>query len=304
MRITPKEIRKDYSKYKYVYFMAVPVVAYFIIFAYIPMYGVLIAFQDYNPMRGFLHSSWVGFKHFTNFFNSVYAFRIIKNTLLISVYDVIFGFPAPILLALLLNEVRKKMLKRTVQTLTYIPHFISMVVVAGLIIDFTSSGGLLSNLALWISGQEGNLLSYPQYFRSIYIGSGIWQEIGFGSIIYLAAIAGINPELYEAATMDGAGRWKKAVYVTLPCIAPTIIILFILRLGSIMNVGFEKILLLYSPLIYDKADVISTFVYRKGLIDFDYSSSAAIGLFNSVINFVLLVGANWLSRKLTRTSLW
>lgn len=299
-----KTIRKDFAKFKYVYLMAIPVVAYYIIFEYLPMYGVIIAFKSFNIKLGILKSPWVGFKYFTDFFSSYYFVRLIKNTLLINVYDVIFSFPAPIILALMLNEVRGKLFKKTVQTITYMPHFISMVVICGIIIDFTATDGIISTLLAQFGMEPGNLLAEKELFRTIYIGSGIWQGVGWGSIIYMAALTNIDTLLYEASTIDGAGRWKQVWHITLPGIAPTIITLFVLRLGRMMNVGFEKVMLLYNPLTYETADVISTFVYRKGLLSFDYSYSTAVGLFNSVINFSLLIIANKISRKLSETSLW
>jgi putative aldouronate transport system permease protein len=297
-------IRKDFIKHKYVYLMAVPILAYYIIFCYIPMYGVSIAFQDFSVKLGYFKSPWVGFKYFKEFFNSYYFWRLLKNTLLLNIYDLICGFPAPIILALLLNEVKNKWFKSTVQTISYLPHFISMVVICGMILDFTATDGLINTILSYFGVTPSNLMVKPELFRTIYIGSGIWQGVGWGSIIYLAALAGIDPQLYEAATIDGAGRWRQLWSVTIPGIAPTIIILLILRLGSMMSVGFEKIILLYNPMTYETADVISTFVYRKGLIDSDYSYSTAVGLFNSAISFVLIILANKFSRKFSETSLW
>jgi putative aldouronate transport system permease protein len=297
-------IRKDFSRNKVIYFMAIPMIVYFVVFCYIPMYGVTIAFKDFNPIRGIMGSEWIGFEWFKEFFNSVYFGRIIKNTLLISIYDILWGFPAPIILALMLNEIKNKLFKKTVQTITYLPHFISMVVMCGIIIDFTSTNGLINALLSHFGVEPSNLLMKKELFRTIYVSSGIWKSIGWSSIIYLAALSGIDPQLYEAATIDGAGRWRQMWHVTLPAISPTIIILFILRIGSLMSVGFEKIILLYNPMTRETADVISTFVYRKGLIDFSYSYSTAVGLFNSIISFILLFTANKLSKKFSETSLW
>lgn len=297
-------IRRDFKKNKYVYLMVFPVIVYFIIFSYWPMYGVIIAFKDYSPGKGILGSKWIGLKNFVDFFNSYYVGRLIRNTLLINIYDLFWGFPAPIILALLINEVNNKLFKRTIQTISYLPHFISLVVVCGIIIDFTASDGLITTILSQFGVKPTNLLMRPELFRTIYISSGIWQGVGWGSIIYLAALSGINPNLYEAATIDGAGRWKQTIHITLPGIAPTIIILFILRLGSMMSVGYEKIILLYNSTTYETADVISSFVYRKGLLESDYSYSTAVGLFNSVINFVLIIIANTISRKVSETSLW
>lgn len=299
-----RTIRKDFAKFKYVYLMAIPVLAYYIIFEYVPMYGVIIAFKSFSIKLGILQSPWVGFKYFIEFFDSYYFGRLIKNTLLINIYDVIFSFPAPIILALMLNEVKGKLFKKTVQTITYMPHFISMVVICGMIIDFTATDGIINTIMSYFGAEPSNLLANKDMFRTIYVGSGIWQGVGWGSIIYLASLANIDPSLYEASTIDGAGRWRQIWHITLPGIAPTIITLFILRLGRMMNVGFEKVMLLYNPMTYETADVISTFVYRKGLLSFDYSYSTAVGLFNSIINFTLLIVANKISRKLSETSLW
>ena len=297
-------IRRDFKKNKYVYLMILPVIAFFIIFSYWPMYGVIIAFKDYSPGKGIWGSNWVGLKNFKDFFSSYYVGRLIRNTILINIYDLIWGFPAPIILALLINEVNNKLFKRTIQTISYLPHFISLVVVCGIIIDFTASDGLITTILSYFGIKPTNLLMRPELFRTIYISSGIWQGVGWGSIIYLAALSGIDPNLYEAATIDGAGRWKQALHVTLPGIAPTIIILFILRLGSMMSVGYEKIILLYNSTTYETADVISSFVYRKGLQESNYSYSTAVGLFNSIINFMLIIIANTISRKVSETSLW
>ena len=223
---------------------------------------------------------------------------------IISVYSLIFSFPAPIILALLLNELRNKTFKRMVQTISYLPHFISIMVVCGMIIDFTATDGFINDIIEFFGGQRSSLLLKPELFRTIYISSDIWQNVGWGSIIYLAALTGVDTQLYEAAVIDGAGRWKQLLHVTLPGIAPTIVILLILRIGQIMNVGFEKIILLYNPATYSTADVISSFVYRKGLLEFSYSYSAAVGLFNSVINFILLILANKLSKHVNDISLW
>lgn len=268
------------------------------------MYGAMIAFKDFSPGKGILGSSWVGLKHFNTFFRSVYFFRIIKNTLLINILNLAFGFPAPIILALLLNELKNAIFKRLVQTISYLPHFISVMVICGMIIDFTASKGIINDLIELFGGERGALLLRPELFRTIYVSTNIWQEVGWGSIIYLAALSGIDYQLYEAATIDGAGRFRQLMHITLPGIAPIIIILLILRIGQMMNVGFEKIILLYNPNTYETADVISSFVYRKGLMEFNYSYSTAVGLFNSIINFTLLLSTNWFSRSVSETSLW
>jgi len=295
-----RNIRKHYI----VYLMFVPVAVYYILFHYAPMYGATIAFKNYIPSRGFWDSNWVGLKHFHTFFNSYYCARLIRNTLLISVYSIIFGFPAPILLALLLNELKSQKYKRVVQTVTYLPHFLSIMVVCGMILNFFSSSGPINSVIVSLGGKKVDFLMDPVNFRPLYVGSDIWQSIGWGSIVYLAALSGIDPSLYEAARIDGANRFRQAFHITLPGLVPTITVLFILKIGSLMNVGYEKIILLYNELTYETADVISSFVYRKGLLDANYSYSAAIGLFNSVINFGLVILANTVSRHVQQTSLW
>lgn len=298
------KVKKDFKKYKYLYLMVLPVLLYYILFQYLPMYGAQIAFKDFTPGKGIWDSPWVGLKHFKSFINSVYFFRVFRNTLMISFLDLIFGFPAPIILALLLNELRNEKFKRTVQTITYLPHFISLVVVCGMIVDFAASDGVINSIITSLGGEKIMLLQEPKYFRTIYVGSSIWQGIGWGSIIYLAALSGIDPSLYEAAIMDGAGRFKQLLNVTIPGIMPTIVILLILNIGKMMNVGFEKVILLYSPATYETADVISSFVYRRGLRESNWSFGSAVGLLNSVINVILITGSNYISRRLNETSLW
>ncbi|HML45437.1 MAG TPA: ABC transporter permease subunit, partial [Clostridia bacterium] len=250
--------------------MAVPMILYYGVFHYGTMYGAVIAFKNFSPARGILGSSWVGFKHFRGFFDSIYCYRIIRNTLMISVGTLAVGFPAPILLALLFNELRGNRFKRTAQTISYLPHFISLIVVCGMIVDFTSSEGVINDIIAFFGGNRVTMLLHEGYFRPIYILSDVWQGVGWGSIIYLSALTGIDPALYEAATIDGAKRLRRIWHITLPGISPTIVILFILRVGRMMDVGFEKIILLYNPTIYETADVISSYVYRKGLLDFSY----------------------------------
>lgn len=297
-------VAKDFARNKYIYLMAIPVLVYYIIFRYGPMYGLIIAFKDFSPGKGIWGSPWAGFKHFESFFSGPYAWPLIRNTFLISAYNLLWGFPLPVILALLLNEVRNNTFKRTVQTVTYLPHFISLVVVCGLIVDFTASDGVINDIIEMLGGERTNFMMKPEWFRTIYVASEIWQNIGWDSIIYLAAITNLDPQLYEAATIDGANRWRQTFHITIPGIMPTIIILLILRLGRLMDVGHEKILLLYNPLTRETADVISTYVYRRGLLDFDYSFSTAVGLFNSLINFGLLMVANAISRRVSETSLW
>ena len=287
--------------------MILPVITFFIVFSYLPMHGVLMAFQDYNISKGIWGGSqWIGLQNFIDFFNSPYFFRVVRNTLVLNFYGLIFVFPMAIIFALLINEIRHKLFKRTMQTVSYLPYFISIVVISGIIHDFTSQDGLLTFAFKFITGVQGpmNLLTMPQYFRTIYIVSDIWQFVGFNSIIYISAISGINPELYEAAIIDGAGRWRQMIHITFAGIVPTITILFILQIGNIMNVGFDKVFLLYNPAIFSNADVISTYIYRQGLQAGQYSYSTSVGLFNSVVNFLLLISVNKLSKKVNEISLF
>ena len=299
-----KLLGKDLRKNKWLYLIALPAVLYFLVYCYYPMYGAVIAFKNFSPAEGILGSPWVGFKYFLRFFNGVYFFRLIRNTFLLNFYDLLWGFPASIILALLLNEIRSSLLKRTVQTVTYLPHFISTVVICGMIVDFTSTSGLINNIISSFGGTRANLLMDAGLFRTIYVGTNIWQGLGWGSIIYIAALSGIDPSLYEACRIDGGGRFQQMLHISLPGIMPTIVILLILRMGSMMSIGFEKIFLLYNPAIYETSDVISTYVYREGILNASYSYSTAVGLFNSVINFALLIFANRFSRKISDTSLW
>lgn len=298
-------LMKDFILNKYLYLMMLPVLAYYIIFHYVPMYGAIIAFKDYSPMKGILGSDWVGLEHFRNFFNSYYFWRVLKNTLVISLYTLCFEFPMPIILALLLNEVKNKAFKKTAQSIAYMPYFISMIVICGMIKDFTNSGGFINTMITYVFGGDGQaMLQKPELFRPIYVLSEIWQRVGWESIIYMAALTGIDQEQYEAARLDGASKLQQIWRITIPGIMPVIVIMFILRTGNLLNVGFEKIILLYNPVTYETADVISSFVYRKGLLEFNWSYSTAVGLFNSVLNLILLVLANRLSRKVTENSLW
>jgi putative aldouronate transport system permease protein len=299
-----KILAKDFKKNYPAYLMILPVIIYYIIFHYGPMYGVIIAFKNYVPTRGILGSTWVGFSNFIDFFKDIYFFRVIKNTILLNVYGLIFGFPAPIILALLLNEIKSTVFKRTIQTITYMPHFISLVVICGMIRQFTLSDGLINDILAFFGGERTPFLQSAKYFRTIVISTDIWQGIGWGTIIYLSAITGIDTEQYEAAYIDGANRFRRMWNITLPGIFPTIIILFILKMGNMMSVGYEKIILLYNPATYETADVISSYVFRKGLEEFNWSFSTAVGLFNSVINFSLIILSNTISKKINETSLW
>ncbi len=297
-------IRTDLKRHWAIYLMALPVMIYYVIFHYGPMYGLQIAFKEFSPAGGIWGSPWVGLKHFESFFNGIYFWRLIKNTILINLYELAFGFPAAIILALLLNEIRSRAFKRVVQTISYLPHFISIVIVAGMMIDFLSRTGLINQLIGAFGIEPIDFLKDPDWFRFMFVSSGIWQGVGWSSIVYLAAIATIDPTLYEAARMDGANRWKQTLHITIPGIMPTIVILFILQMGSMLTVGSEKVLLLYNPLTYETGDVISTYVYRKGVLEANYSFTAAVGLFNSVISFILIVAANSFVKRISENKLW
>lgn len=297
-------LKKDLVRNYPLYILILPVIIYYIIFYYKPMYGAIIAFKEFNPRLGVWGSPWVGFAQYQKFFSNPDFFRILRNTLTISISNIIFTFPAPIILALLFNELKNMKLKATAQTVSYMPHFISLVVTCGLVKTFVSKGGIVYQLVVALGGPEVGLLSRPEAFVPVYLISTVWQQVGWGSIIYLAALSSIDQELYEAAKIDGAGRWKQTIHVTLPSIAPTIIIMLILRMGTLLNVGYEKIILLYNPLIYETSDVISSYVYRVGLTQQSWSYSTAVGLLNSVVNFIIITLANKISAKTSETSLW
>ena len=304
VRSTRDIIWQDMQRHWSVYLLILPTVIFYIVWCYGPLYGIMIAFNDFSPKKGIIGSNWVGLRWFRDFFRSPFAERTIRNTLYINFLNLLIGFPAPIILALMLNEMRSMRYKRVVQTITYMPYFVSLVVLCGILVDFTSSDGLFGSIAAAFGGTPTNLLGDAKYFRTIYIGSELWQRLGWDSIIYLSALSAIDQELYEAAVIDGANRWKQTLHVTLPGIMPTIAILLVLRIGSMMNVGYEKIILLYNGLTYETADVISSFVYRKGVVEADFSFSTAVNLFNSLINFILVILANRTSALLTETSLW
>ncbi len=295
---------KQVKKNKMVYLMVLPVIIYYILFHYKPMYGIIIAFMDYSPRKGVLGSDWVGFKHFIDFFSGYYFRRLLGNTLKLSFATLLIGFPMPIILALLINELRSKKFSKIVQTITYMPHFVSMVVLCAMIRQFVGSNGFITGFFTNFGYDGSNMLSHGEFWIPIYVISNIWQGAGWGSIVYLAALTGIDSELYDAAKVDGANRWKQTLHVTIPCLLPTIIIMLIMRVGQIMGVGHEKTLLLYNDGILDVADIISTYVYRMGLISREFSFSTAVNLFNSVVNFALVVIANQISKKTTETSLW
>lgn len=299
-----QRLKKDLITNREQYLIFLPVLAFYVLFRYLPMYGSLIAFKDYTPSVGIWESPWVGFKHFQTFFESYYFWTLLKNTLVLSLTNLILGFPAPIILAILLNELRSKRFARVVQTITYMPHFISLVVVCGMVLQFTRDNGIITHFLGYFGYPQQSMLNDASNFVPIYVLSSIWQEVGWGSIIYLAALTSIDQELYEAAAIDGANRFHKIFNITLPCILPTIVIMFIMNVGKLMSLGAEKVILLYNPAIYETADIISSYVYRRGIIGTDWSFSAAVGLFNSVVNFILVLSVNALSRKINETSLW
>ena len=280
------------------YFLAIPIIAFFAVFHYAPMFGLTMAFQDYNPAKGFFGSQWVGWKNFADFFGNPDFPKILRNTLAISFLGLIFGFPINIIFALSLNDVTWKPFKKTIQTISYMPYFVSVVIMCGLVIDFVSSSGIITNLLVNVFGMERtNLLSESKYFWWIYLASEIWAGTGYGSIVFLAAMTNVSPELHEAAAIDGANRLQRVWHVTLPALLPTVVTMLILRCGTIMSVGFEKVLLLYNPSIYDTADVISTHVQRMGINRQQYGYSTAVGLFNSVVSTALLLTSNYMSKR-------
>lgn len=297
-------VRKDLRKNWSLYLIFLPVFVYYMCFCYKPMYGALIGFFNYKANRGMWASDWVGLKYFVAFFKNPNFLRYVGNTLTISVSSLVVNFPAPIILALLLNEVRNVTFKKLTQTFTYVPHFISLVIICGMIKTFSYSDGLFNDIAALFGLERVSMLEEDSYFVPIYVLSGTWSQIGWGSIIYLSALAGVDQQLYEAATIDGAGKLKQTWHVTIPGIMPIIIIKLILAIGSLMGVGYEKIINLYNESIYETAEVISTYVYRLGLQGAQYGNSTAIGLFNNVINTILVVTANKLSRKATGGGLW
>lgn len=296
-----KEMRKNWD----LYLLILPVVVYFIIFKYLPMFGVQIAFRDYISTRGFWRSPFVGFKYFERFFNSYWFGTVIGNTLSISLYQLLVSFPMPIILALMMNEVKNKRFKKTVQTVTYAPHFLSTVVLVGMLTAMLSpKSGVVNPLLSTMNIEPVYFLAEEKWFKSIYVWSGIWQNTGWGSIIYMAALAGIDPQLHEAAIVDGATKLQRIWNITIPGILPTAITLLILNTGKIMTIGFEKIFLMQNSLNLAASEVISTYVYKSGLLGAQYSYSTAVDLFNSVINLLLLMTVNYISRKVSETSLW
>ncbi|NEN83736.1 ABC transporter permease [Paenibacillus elgii] len=296
---------KDLVRDKYLYLLLLPGMLFIIVFKYIPMYGLVIAFQEYNILQGVGGSDWVGLYQFKKLFTMLDFTSVFKNTLIISTLKLIWGFPAPIVLALLLNEVKQLVFQRFVQTVVYLPHFISWVIFSGIIIIFLNPvDGLVNQVMGWFGGEPVDFLIEKSYFRSILVATDIYKEVGWGTIIYLAAISGINPQLYEAAIVDGAGRFRQMWNITLPSIRHVIIILFILSLGNILDAGFLQTLLLYNPLVMDVADIIDTYVYRKGIVDASYSLGAAAGVFKSVIALILVAASNQLAKRFGEEGLW
>lgn len=296
-------------KIRLLYLMVAPAVVYFVLFHYTPMYGIAVAFQNYSPFKGIAGSPWVGLAHFIKLFEDPYFYKLLRNTFLLSFYTLLFGFPIPIIFALLLNEVRFGKLKRWVQTLSFFPYFVSSAVAVGLLYMLLSpQGGVVNEILVALFRMKPTyFLTEPQYFRSLYVILDIWKGFGYGAIIYLAAVAAIDPSLYESAEVDGAGRWRKMWHITLPGIQNTIIILFILAMGGMLNVSFETVLLMYSPGVYDTADVIQTYTYRKAFPTDgfpNYSYATAVNLFQSVVALVLIVSANQAAKKYSETNLF
>ncbi|MBD0380224.1 ABC transporter permease [Paenibacillus sedimenti] len=296
-----KQIKANYE----LYLLIVPTVLYFVIFKYWPMYGVQIAFKDFIASKGFWGSPWVGMEHFQRFFDSFNFWTVIKNTLGLSLYSLAVSFPIPILIALMLNQLARERYKRFIQTVIYAPYFISTVVLVGMLYVFLSPGsGLINHIIQMFGGEPVYFLSKAEWFKSLYVFSGVWQETGFASVIYLAALAGIDPHLHEAAVVDGASKWHRIWHIDIPGIQPTILILFILAVGNLMNVGFEKAFLMQNDLNASSSEIIATYVYKIGLQRAEYSFSAAVGLFNSLINFVLLLSVNRIAKKINGSGLF
>ena len=317
MNMIVDHLRREWQ----IYVLLAPTIIWLLLFLYKPMYGLQIAFKDYSIFRGVAASPWVGLQHFEDLLGFDWSalgtadpfwtggneqfLRAVRNTIYISMYSLLIGFPVPILLALMFNEVLNQSFKRTAQTIVYLPHFISSVIIAGIVITtFSPSVGVVNTVLSWFGADPIYFLTKPEWFRPIFIGTTIWQEAGFQSIVYLAAIAGVSPTLYESAVIDGASRWQMMWKITIPSILPTIIIMLIIRIGNMLEVSFEMIIVLYQPATYETADVVNTFIYRQGLQSGQYDFAAAAGLFNAVVAFVLVIGANAISKRYSRTSLW
>ena len=297
--------RKRIYRDRHLILMSIPAVAFYLIFSYIPMTGIVIAFKNFQPGLGLYTGEWVGMKWFNRFFSSVYFERLLRNTFLLSFYSLLFGFPVPILFALCISEVRNIRVKRAIQTISYLPYFFSTVIVVGMVRNFLSlNDGIVNDIIEMLGGERINFFMRADWFRTIYVCTSLWQHFGFSSIIYIAAIIGISPVLYESASLDGINKFQEVWYITLPMIKPTVLILFLLEIGNLMSVGYERVYLMYNPSTYETADVISTYVYRQGIEMTKYSFSAAIGLFNSVMNFAFVFTANCITKKMTNSSLW
>jgi putative aldouronate transport system permease protein len=303
-RLTLNRLVRTFQRDKYLYLMVLLPLAYFIVFHYIPLYGITLAFKNLDIGKGIMGSPWVGFKYFEEFFSNPYSWKVVRNTLVLRIFQLTIGFPAPIILALLLNELRTVRFKRLVQTSSYLPHFISAVVVSGMILSFLAADGPINSVIKSLGGQPTPFMQRPELFAPIFTFSGIWQHAGWASVIYLAALTGINPELIEAAVVDGAGRWQRMRHITLPGIAPVVTIMFLLRIGQILTVDYQMILLLYSPAIYDTADVLGTYIYRRGILGADFSFATAVGLFQALVGLVFIVSANRIAKRAGGTGLW
>lgn len=301
-------LRHSLKRNRFIYLLMLPGLIWYVIFCYLPMFGIVIAFEDYKPfwgLEGIFTSQWVGLKHFLKFFRSPYFFRLMKNTLLLSVYSLVYSFPLSIVLALFINELKGKLFQKTVQTVSYLPHFLSTVIVCGMIRTLVSvDGGLVNGLIVALGGESIPFLGLPEWFRTIYTASEVWQSIGWESIVFIAAMTGIDRELYEAAMVDGAGVLKRMWNITIPGIMPVVTIMLILKVGNILNLGYEKVLLLYSPQVYSTADIISTYVYREGVVNQNYSFATAVNLFTSVISLILVLGTNRITKKMGQEGIW
>lgn len=282
----------------WLYFMVLPGLLALILFSYMPMYGIVVAFQDFNIFEGYWGSPWVGLAHFKTMFNDPYFFRLLRNTIRLGATNFLVTFPAPIILALIINECRLTRYKKVVQSVSYLPHFIPMVIMVGIMYELFSSYGIVNAVLNHFGMDSISFFSRTEWFYPLYIGSSVWKGIGWGSIIYMGALTGVDSGLYEAAELDGANRWERMIHITLPCIKPTIVTLFILDVGGIMKVGFEKVFLLSSPATYEVADVLSTYVYRQGILNANYSYNAAVDLFNNVVAVIFVLSANWFAKKM------
>lgn len=290
--------------YRNIYLMLLPVIIFYILFHYVPMGGLAIAFENYKPAKGILGSDWVGLKNFRKFLTGIYAWRVIRNTLTLNLLLLLFGFPAPILLALMINEMRENWYKKTIQTVSYMPHFVALVVVCGLLREFCLTTGLINDIIAFFGGTRVNLLSSLDHYRTVYVVSNIWQNIGWNSIIYLSALSSVDASLHEAAAIDGAGRFRQMLSVTLPALVPIIAVQLIMRMGHIMGEGHQKTILLYNEMTWEVSDIVSSYVYRRGLKNNDYSFGAAVDLFNSLVNVIILCSANYFSKHVVKESLW